>query len=104
MVKAVQKGTWVEIRCVVLAPHERAPQVPEDTKRVPLELRTKGFLGKPAHLGEEAEIITPAGRRLLGILTEINPAYGHGFGSPIPELSTIGTEVRSLLHRRERAR
>jgi hypothetical protein len=104
MAEPVAKGTWVEIHRVVLPPGERAPQVPEETRRVPLEMRVKGFLVAPVALGEEAEIVTPTGRRLHGTLAEANPAYAHGFGSPIPELSAIGEEVRSLLQQRGRAR
>ncbi|MDH3234843.1 MAG: 2-amino-4-oxopentanoate thiolase subunit OrtA [Alphaproteobacteria bacterium] len=102
MADLVDKGTWVEIRRVVLGPGERAPQVPENTQQVPLEMRVKGFLFEPVRLGEEAQIVTSAGRRLRGILMEINPAYVHGFGPPIPALSTIGGEVRALLHARRR--
>ncbi len=101
MAESVAKGTWVEIHRIVLTPEERAAQIPEDTKRVLLEMRAKGFLEKTAHVGEQAEIVTPAGRRLRGTLTDINPAYVHSFGSPIPELSTIGAEVRALLSGRE---
>jgi len=97
MAERVAKGTWVEIRRIVLASGERAPQVPEDTQGVPLEMRVKGFLVQPACLGEEAEVETPAGRRLQGKLVEVNPAYTHGFGPPIPELSAIGGEVRAIL-------
>ena len=101
MAESVAKGTWVEVHRIVLAPGERAAQVPQDTKRVPLEMRAKGFLAETAGVGEQAEIVTPAGRRLRGTLTEINPAYVHSFGSPIPELSTIGAEVRAMLSGRE---
>jgi hypothetical protein len=99
----IAAGSWVEIQRVVLRPGERAPHIPEDTRDVPLEMRVKGFLAESAALGEEAEIVTPAGRRLRGTLTEANPAYTHGFGPPIPELSTIGREVRDLLARRRGA-
>jgi hypothetical protein len=99
----IMKGTWVEIHCVVLAAGKRVPQVPDDTKRVPLEMRVKGFLTTPAILGEEAEIVTPAGRQLHGVLREVNPAYTHGFGPPIPELSLIGSEVRAILRERGHA-
>jgi hypothetical protein len=102
MVERVAKGTWVEIHRIVLGRGERAPQVPEDTQSVPLEMRVKGFLADPAFLGEEAEIETPAGRRLRGKLVEVNPSYTHGFGPPIPELSVIGTEVRAILRERGR--
>ena len=84
MAERIAQGAWVEIQRIVLAPGERAPQVPEDTQSVPLEMRVKGFLADPACLGEEAEIETPAGRRLRGKLVEVNPAYTHGFGPPIP--------------------
>ena len=97
MTKLIEQGTWVEIYNVVLEAGEHAPQVPEDTQRVPLEMRVKGFLVSSAAIGEKVEISTPTGRRLNGILTEVNPAYTHSFGPPIPALSTIGSEVRELL-------
>lgn len=101
MAKLIEKGTWVEIHGVVLPSGERAPQVPTDTQSVPLEMRVKGFLVASATLGDEAEIMTPAGRRLCGTLTESNPAYTHGFGPPIPELGVIGGEVRAMLRNRQ---
>jgi hypothetical protein len=104
MTERIAKGAWVEIHSIVLPAGERAPQVPEDTQHVPLEMRVKGFLAAPAALGEETEIVTPAGRCLRGTLVEVNPAYTHGFGSPIPELSTIGGEVRAILRKRGRIR
>ena len=100
MAERVMQGTWVEIHSCVLQTGERAPQAPEDTQRVPLEMRVKGFLVAPAVQGEAAEIMTAAGRRLRGTLTEVNPAYTHGFGAPLPELSTIGGEVRAMLRER----
>jgi hypothetical protein len=97
MTDLIEKGTWVEIHNVVLPANERAPQVPEDTRRVPLEMRVKGFLLAPASIGEDAEIETLSGRHLCGRVAEVNPAYTHSFGSPVPELSPIGCEVRALL-------
>ena len=97
MAEPVAQGTWVEIHRVVLPPGERAPGIPADTGRVPLEMRVKGFLAAPASLGDEAEVITAAGRRLSGTLSGVNPAYSHGFGAPIPELSAIGEEIRAML-------
>jgi len=102
MAEKVDKGTWVEIHSAVLAAGERAPQVPADTQAVSLEMRVKGFLAAPAAAGEQATIVTPAGRPLSGTLVEVNPAYSHGFGTPIPELSIIGAEVRALLRARGR--
>ena len=86
MNELIDKGNWVEIHHTVLPVGGRAPQVPADTRRVPLEMRVKGFLVAPAAIGEEAEIETSTGRRLRGTLTGVNPVYSHGFGSPIPEL------------------
>lgn len=100
MTEAVDRGAWVEIHDIVLPPGERAAQVPDDTRKVPLEMRAKGFLMAPAVMGEEAEILTAAGRCLRGTLAVANPAYSHGFGPPIPELTAIGGEVRAMLRRR----
>ena len=104
MSELIAKGTWVDIHDIILQVGERAPLVPADTRQVPLEMRVKGFLVSSAAMGEEVEIETLAGRRLRGILTEVNPAYTHSFGAPIPELSTIGSEVRALLHDERRKR
>jgi hypothetical protein len=100
MTGPIAAGTWVEIHSVLLSPGGRAPQVPEDTRRVPLEMRVKGVLVGPAVLGEDAEIETAVGRRLRGTLVATNPAYTHGFGPPIPELAPIGAEVRAILRER----
>lgn len=94
MAEHIAKGTWVEISRILLPAGERAPQVPEDTQRVPLEMRVKGFLTAPAELDASAEIVTPTGRHLSGTLCEVNPAYSHGFGPPIAELTAIAGEVR----------
>ena len=97
----VARGTWVELQRVVLAPGERAPQVPEETQRVPLELRVKGFLTSDAARGEAAEVVTAAGRRLRGTLDRVLPSYDHGFGPPVPELLAIGAELRAILRGEE---
>jgi len=101
MSEKINKGVWVEIHNIVLEAGERAPQVPDDTARVPLEMRVKGFLAEPAAVGEQADIITAAGRRLRGRLSAVNPAYQHGFGPPVAELSTIGRDLRGLLAERK---
>ena len=93
----VPRGTWVELHRVVLAPGERAPQVPEETQRVPLELRVKGFLTSDAAPGQEAEVRTVAGRRIQGTLDRVLPPYEHGFGPPVPELLAVGAELRAIL-------
>jgi hypothetical protein len=102
MAELITAGSWVEIHSIVLAPGQRAPQIPDDTKQVPLEMRVKGFLAAPANLGQEVEIVTPAGRRMRGTLAAINPPYAHGFGAPIPQLADIANEIRAILRARGR--
>jgi len=97
MAKRVKKGTLVEIEQVILTPRERAPQVPEDTKKVPLVMRARGILTDDSVIGKEAKVETVTGRVLTGMLMEENPAYDHGFGPPIPELVPIGRETRDIL-------
>lgn len=104
MTDRAPKGTWVEIHRIVLPAGERAPQVPEDTACVPLEMRVKGLLAEPAAIGAQVEVVTAAGRRLRGTLLEVNPAYTHGFGAPVPELTMIGSEVRAILRQRGHCR
>ncbi len=77
----IQPGTWVEIEQVVLTPEQRAPTLPEDTKRVPYVLRVSGFLIEPAELGGPARIRTIIGRELSGVLKTVNPSYSHSFGN-----------------------
>ena len=100
MTERVVKNTWVEIGAVVLQKGERAPNLPKDTKQVPLEMRLKGFLLHDAEKGGEVEIITHAGRTVRGKLTRINPDYSHMFGRPIPEISLIAGEIRAILRKR----
>ena len=102
MTERALKNTWVEIGGVVLQKEERAPNLPGDTKQLPLEMRVKGFLVHDAEKGGEAEIITSSGRTVRGTLTEINPEYTHMFGRPIPELSPIAGEIRAILRERRK--
>ncbi len=100
MDEIVKGGSWVEVHRIVLEAGERAPQVPEDTKKVPLEMRVKGYLKKDAKVGDEVEITTAVGRTVTGKLTAVNPPYDHGFGEPIPELIPIGKEVKRIIDER----
>lgn len=93
-----KKGDWVQIHEIVLKPEQRTGKIPEDTKKVPLELWVKGFANQEAKLGELVEITTVTGRRVKGELVEINPAYTHGFGEQyVPELLQIGLQVKRIL-------
>jgi 2-amino-4-ketopentanoate thiolase alpha subunit len=90
----IPAGTWVEVGRTVLSAEQRAPGLPADTAAVPLMLRVSGFLLEPTVLGQPARIRTQIGREQAGTLLAINPSYTHSFGETVPELLTIGTEVR----------
>lgn len=94
----IKKGTWVSIKRDILKPEERAPQVPEDTKKVPLVMWVKGYLQTDAELGEEVVVLTKTGRKEMGILLEANPSYKHDFGEFVPELQAINEQVREILY------
>lgn len=91
-----RKGDWVIIHNTVLTSEERAPQVPEDTRSVPLESWVKGFLEEDAEIGEQVEITTITGRKVSGSLVELNPSYKHNFGEFVPELLQIGIQLKGM--------
>ena len=95
--KMIEKGSWVRIHDIVLEPSERAPQVPDDTKSVPLELWTKGFLAENAQLGDRVVVTTITGRVASGTLIEVDPFYDHSFGRFVPELLQIGIQLKDIL-------
>jgi hypothetical protein len=92
-----EKGTYVLIHRIILEPAERAPQVPDDTKLVPMEMWVKGYLQADATIGEPVEIITRTGRKEVGTLQEVNPYYKHDYGTFVPELLVISEQVREIL-------
>jgi hypothetical protein len=94
---AAKKGDWVQIHQIVLKPEERAPQVPDDTKQVPLELWLKGYALEEAILGEQIEIETTTGRTVKGELVAVNPKYTHSFGAFVPELLKIDRQLKEIL-------
>lgn len=92
------KNDWVEVEVVVLRADERAPQVPEDTKKVPLMMWTRGFLvGESASLGEEVMIKTLCDRLITGKLVDTQPRYNHDYGETVAELLSTGVNVRADL-------
>lgn len=93
----VKKGDWVQIFRVVLEPSQRAPQVPEDTRKVPLTLLVKGFLIEDANLGDEVTITTVIGRTISGKLVAVNPEYGHSFGAPPSKFMSIGGTLKEIV-------
>ncbi|MDT8284896.1 MAG: 2-amino-4-oxopentanoate thiolase subunit OrtA [Thermovirgaceae bacterium] len=92
------KGDWVQIHLVVLEAGSRAPQVPEDTAKVPLEMKVKGSLvEESAAVGDTVSVETAVGRRITGKLVAIDPPYDVGFGPPPVELRSVGAELRRIL-------
>ena len=71
--------------------------MPEDTKSVPLEQWTKGYLRADTPLGGEATVTTRTGRVVSGTLVDEAPHYNHSFGDFVPELQQAGDEAFSFL-------
>lgn len=93
----IKKGSWVLIRRDILKPEERAPQIPEDTKKVPLEMWIKGYLTADAKIGDEVTVTTRTGRKETGTLLEAEPYFKHDYGKFVPELLVISGQVRDIL-------
>lgn len=90
----IDKNTYVRIRRTLLKPEERAPNVPEDTKKVPLKMWAKGFLQEEADLFDIVTIKTITGRFETGRLKEANPPFKHNYGDFIPEI----LQLRDIIH------
>ena len=88
----IPKGSWVEVRTIILQPSERAAAVPADTAATPLVQWISGFLDEEARIGDEVTITSIIGRQHTGVLGCVNPSYSHSFGNTVPELLTIGTK------------
>jgi len=92
-----KKGDWVRIHRIILTPEQRSAAVPDDTKSVPLEQWTKGYLHADAALGGEATVTTRTGRVVSGTLVDETPHYSHSFGDFVPELQQAGDEAFAFL-------
>ena len=91
------KGDWVEVHQVILKAGERAKDVPSDTAALPLEAWIKGWAQGEAAVGEEIAVETLSGRKVSGVLTQVNPGYTHTYGPAVPALATISKELRAML-------
>ena len=92
-----KKNDWVRIHRNVLNAEDRTGKLPDDTKKVPLEMWTKGYLLADAQIGDEVEIESVNGRHETGTLIEVNPYYEHDFGTCVPELLKIDKQVREII-------
>lgn len=85
---------WVEVSYTLLEPADRATNLPEETASKPLIAWVKGFANTPAAMGEELTVVTPTGREVTGVLTDVLPGYTHTFGQPPAPLVHIGRDLR----------
>lgn len=93
-----KKGDWVQIHQIILKPEERTAKIPEETKKVPLELWVKGYLKEDGNIGDIVEVTTLTKRSVKGELVEVNPRYKYGFGEEfVPELIKIGEIVKEIV-------
>ncbi len=92
-----KKGEWVRIHSIILTPEQRSAAVPDDTKSVPLEQWTKGYLNLDTPIGSETAVTTRTGRVVSGTLVEETPHYTHSFGDFVPELQQAGDEAFAFL-------
>ena len=67
----IPKGTWVEVRTVILPPSDRAAAVPAETAAITLGQRVRGFLDQEAHLGDEVTVTSEIGGHNTGVLDGI---------------------------------
>ena len=93
-----KKNDCVRIHRNVLEPEERTGKLPEDTKKVPLEMCVKGRLQKEtAEIGDEVTVITSVGRTEYGKLIEVNPCYELNYGEFVPEILQMEEMLREAL-------
>ena len=99
-----KKNDWVRIHNIILTPEQRTGKLPEDTKKMPLEMWAKGHLqNDAAEIGDEVTILTSSGREERGTLVEVNPCYTLNYGTFVPEILTMEESLRKALFGGEEA-
>ena len=99
-----KRNDWVRIHRNVLEPVERTGKLPEDTKKVPLEMGVKGRLvNDSAEIGDEVTVITSVGREEHGKLLEVDPCYELNYGAYVPEILAMDEQLRGVLFGGEEA-
>ncbi|UJL45692.1 2-amino-4-ketopentanoate thiolase [Virgibacillus sp. NKC19-16] len=99
--KKIKRGTWVEVENTILYPEDRSNQLPLETKKIPYEMKVRGFLANDAYLNEIVTIKTLSRRFIKGKLMQSQPEYNHTFGPPVIELLHIGEEEENILNNRQ---
>ncbi|MBC2400003.1 small nuclear ribonucleoprotein (snRNP)-like protein [Clostridium tetanomorphum] len=93
----IKKGTWVEVEEIVLAPEDRAKNIPEETRKTPLKCWIRGNCLDDCDIGSEVQVETVVGRIVKGKVVEVEPGYYHSFGKYVKEIEYIGREARALI-------
>ena len=93
----IKKNSWVQITKIILKPENRAINLPESTKKVPLVMWVKGYLQNDAAIGSEVKIKTLTGRIEFGVLVCENPSYMHTYGEFVPEILEIDRICKQTL-------
>lgn len=94
----IKKGDWVRIYNIVLQAKERSDNLPEDTKKFPMEMWDKGFLmEETSSIGDLVRIETIIGRHISGELVELNPSYDINYGDTVTETLYIGKQLREMI-------
>ena len=91
----IKKGTFVRIEKTILEPEDRTAKIPEETKKVPFKMWTKGVLLNDTHLLEEAEIVTMAKRQDVGKLVEVDPFYDLNYGQFLEEMIEMDVSFKN---------
>lgn len=93
----IAKGKFVRIKKVILNPDQRASNIPEETKKVPLIMWTKGILLEEANLGDNVKVKTLSNRVETGELVEVNHIQKVDYGSFVEELFIVGQKAKEEL-------
>jgi hypothetical protein len=93
----IKKGTWVEIEENELMPEDRATNIPDETKKTPLNSWTRGKCLSDSELGIEVQVETNIGRIAKGTIVEIEPGYYHTYGKYVEEISNIIKQAKEII-------
>lgn len=92
-----RQNDWVLVQKIILEPDQRAEDLPQDTRSVPLVMWLKGFLVDDiAEIGKNITIKTMTDRITTGTLVEVFPNYSHSFGNFVPEIMEIGRQLKRV--------
>jgi 2-amino-4-ketopentanoate thiolase alpha subunit len=92
-----RQNDWVLVQKIILESDQRAENLPQDTRSVPLVMWLKGFLVDDiAEIGKNITIKTMTDRITTGILVEVFPNYSHSFGNFVPEIMEIGRQLKRV--------